>query len=267
MYEGSLGRGAARADGRARRSRHARRPRRGTRRSGPSRSRFPTRATRVLTRDRARAARRLPGSAPAASRAGRPETRAVALVARARPPGRRPATRPTSSRSTTEGNACVLTSSLGLGAGDWLPGLDLHLNSMLGEADLIREPLEPGAADGQHDVADARARRRRPRLRRRRRRRDAPAQRARAGAGRELDEGLAPATDAIDRPRLHPAAGPSTSSRGSSDEVAPALEAAGYARARLAGAAPLTSAASASSRGRARPVTRGGAGPQRLFLR
>jgi gamma-glutamyltranspeptidase/glutathione hydrolase len=43
-----------------------------------------------------------------------------------------------------EGNACVLTSSLGLGSGDWLPGLDLHLNSMLGEADLLVGPLEPG---------------------------------------------------------------------------------------------------------------------------
>jgi len=43
-----------------------------------------------------------------------------------------------------EGNACVLTTSLGLGSGDWLPGLDLHLNSMLGEVDLIREPLRPG---------------------------------------------------------------------------------------------------------------------------
>ena len=43
-----------------------------------------------------------------------------------------------------EGNACVLTTSLGLGSGDWLPGLDLHLNSMLGEADLITGPLEPG---------------------------------------------------------------------------------------------------------------------------
>jgi gamma-glutamyltranspeptidase/glutathione hydrolase len=42
------------------------------------------------------------------------------------------------------GNACVLTTSLGLGSGDWLPGLDLHLNSMLGEVDLIREPLRPG---------------------------------------------------------------------------------------------------------------------------
>jgi gamma-glutamyltranspeptidase/glutathione hydrolase len=44
----------------------------------------------------------------------------------------------------SDGNACVLTTSLGLGSGDWLPGLDLHLNSMLGEADLIREPLRPG---------------------------------------------------------------------------------------------------------------------------
>ena len=43
-----------------------------------------------------------------------------------------------------EGNACVLTTSLGLGSGDFLPGLDLHLNSMLGEADLVRGPLEPG---------------------------------------------------------------------------------------------------------------------------
>jgi gamma-glutamyltranspeptidase / glutathione hydrolase len=43
-----------------------------------------------------------------------------------------------------EGNACVLTTSLGLGSGDFLPGLDLHLNSMLGEADLLTDGLEPG---------------------------------------------------------------------------------------------------------------------------
>ena len=43
-----------------------------------------------------------------------------------------------------DGRVCVLTSSLGLGTGDFLPGLDLHLNSMLGEVDLVREPLEPG---------------------------------------------------------------------------------------------------------------------------
>jgi gamma-glutamyltranspeptidase / glutathione hydrolase len=43
-----------------------------------------------------------------------------------------------------EGRACVITSSLGLGTGDFLPGLDLQLNSMLGEVDLVREPLRPG---------------------------------------------------------------------------------------------------------------------------
>ena len=43
-----------------------------------------------------------------------------------------------------DGSACVLTTSLGLGSGDFLPGLDLHLNSMLGEADLVREPLRAG---------------------------------------------------------------------------------------------------------------------------
>lgn len=37
-----------------------------------------------------------------------------------------------------DGNACVVTTSLGLGSGDWLPGLDVHLNSMLGEVDLQR---------------------------------------------------------------------------------------------------------------------------------
>ena len=43
-----------------------------------------------------------------------------------------------------EGNACVLTTSLGLGSGDFVPGYDLHLNSMLGEADLLTGPLVPG---------------------------------------------------------------------------------------------------------------------------
>ena len=43
-----------------------------------------------------------------------------------------------------EGNACVLTTSLGLGSGDYLPGFDLHLNSMLGERDLVGGELVPG---------------------------------------------------------------------------------------------------------------------------
>ena len=44
----------------------------------------------------------------------------------------------------SDGGACVVTSSLGLGTGDFLPGLDLQLNSMLGEVDLVLEPLEAG---------------------------------------------------------------------------------------------------------------------------
>jgi gamma-glutamyltranspeptidase/glutathione hydrolase len=44
-----------------------------------------------------------------------------------------------------DGNACVFTSSLGLGSGDFVPGFDLHLNSMLGEADLVHGPLDPGS--------------------------------------------------------------------------------------------------------------------------
>jgi gamma-glutamyltranspeptidase / glutathione hydrolase len=43
-----------------------------------------------------------------------------------------------------DGNACVLTTSLGLGSGDFMPRLDVHLNSMLGEVDLLVNPLEPG---------------------------------------------------------------------------------------------------------------------------
>jgi gamma-glutamyltranspeptidase / glutathione hydrolase len=44
----------------------------------------------------------------------------------------------------TRGHACVLTTSLGLGAGEWLADFDLHLNSMLGERDLIVGELVPG---------------------------------------------------------------------------------------------------------------------------
>src|SRR5712692_9858120 len=44
-----------------------------------------------------------------------------------------------------DGSACVLTTSLGLGSGDFLPGLDLHLNSMLGEQDLLVGSYESGS--------------------------------------------------------------------------------------------------------------------------
>lgn len=40
------------------------------------------------------------------------------------------------------GRACVLTHSLGVGAGVWLPGFDTQLNNLLGESDIVHgEPL------------------------------------------------------------------------------------------------------------------------------
>jgi gamma-glutamyltranspeptidase / glutathione hydrolase len=43
-----------------------------------------------------------------------------------------------------DGNACVITTTLGLGSGVWLPGLGVHLNSMLGEGELLTDNLAPG---------------------------------------------------------------------------------------------------------------------------
>jgi gamma-glutamyltranspeptidase/glutathione hydrolase len=103
-----------------------------------------------------------------------------------------------------EGNVCVLTTSLGLGSGDFLPGLDLHLNSMLGERDLIRRPLEPGErmesmmspslAEDDSGVLLAAGAAGGTRLR-------SALVQVVAGV---LDEGLDPA-EAVGRPRLHSA--------------------------------------------------------------
>jgi gamma-glutamyltranspeptidase/glutathione hydrolase len=102
-----------------------------------------------------------------------------------------------------EGNACVLTTSLGLGSGDFLPGYDLQLNSMLGEVDLVVGPLEPGARmdsmmaptlafDGEGPALAVGA---------------AGGTRLRSALVQVLtavlDEGLHP-QDAVERPRLHP---------------------------------------------------------------
>ena len=127
-----------------------------------------------------------------------------------------------------EGNACVLTTSLGLGSGDFVPGLDLHLNSMLGETDLLTTPLEPGermesmmaptlALDDDGVTLGAGA---------------AGGTRLRSAllqvvAG-ILDEGL-DADTAVARPRLHPAAGLVHLEPGFEPEAIAALEAAGYA--------------------------------------
>jgi gamma-glutamyltranspeptidase / glutathione hydrolase len=125
------------------------------------------------------------------------------------------------------GSACVLTSSLGLGSGDFLPGFDVHLNSMLGEADLLIGPLEPGlrmasmmaptvALDGDGLVLTAGAAggtRLRPAL-------------AQVLSG-ILDEKLPP-QEAVDRPRLHSTGEIVHLEPGFDESVAAALREGGY---------------------------------------
>ncbi len=128
-----------------------------------------------------------------------------------------------------DGNACSLTTSLGLGSGDWLPGLDLHLNSMLGEADLVRGPLAPGqrmesmmsptlafTADGRLALVGGAAGGTRIRT-------------ALAGvlAG-VLDEEL-DAQSAVDRPRFHPAGATVNAEPGVDEDGLAELERRGWA--------------------------------------
>jgi gamma-glutamyltranspeptidase/glutathione hydrolase len=126
-----------------------------------------------------------------------------------------------------DGNTCVLTTSLGLGSGDFLPGFDLHLNSMLGETDLVRGDLEPGermgsmmapsiALDG-NGVALAAGAAGGTRLR-------SALVQVVAGV---LDEGLGP-QEAVDRPRIHPAGGRAQLEPGFDEETIAALQSAGY---------------------------------------
>jgi len=125
-----------------------------------------------------------------------------------------------------QGNVCVLTSSLGLGSGDFLPGLDLHLNSMLGESDLLRGRLEPGTRMGSMMAPtlalDG----------------DGPVLAAGAAGGTRLrtallgvvasivDEGLSP-TAAVARPRFHPAPELVNAEPGVDENALAALEEAG----------------------------------------
>jgi gamma-glutamyltranspeptidase / glutathione hydrolase len=127
-----------------------------------------------------------------------------------------------------DGNACVLTTSLGLGSGDFLPGLDLHLNSMLGEVDLLRGPLEPGgrmesmmaptlALDSGRELALAAGAAGGTRLR---------------GAllgviAGILDEELEAET-AVERPRFHPAAGTINAEPGVDETALDALATRGW---------------------------------------
>jgi gamma-glutamyltranspeptidase / glutathione hydrolase len=126
-----------------------------------------------------------------------------------------------------DGNAVVLTTSLGLGSGDWLPGLDLHLNSMLGETDLLVGDLTPGrrmasmmaptlAFDGDGlalGVGAAGGTRLRSAL-------------VQVIAG-ILDDDLS-ARDAVERPRLHPVGDVVHVEPGFAEPVLAALGAAGF---------------------------------------
>jgi gamma-glutamyltranspeptidase/glutathione hydrolase len=126
-----------------------------------------------------------------------------------------------------DGNVCVVTTSLGLGSGDFLPGLQVHLNSMLGEADLLVEPLQPGArmpsmmaptaAFDRDGLVLAGGSAGGTRIR-------SALVQSIAGV---LDEGLAP-QDAVDRPRLHPVGELVHAEPGLPPEAAESLAAAGY---------------------------------------
>ncbi|MCA2213035.1 gamma-glutamyltransferase [Jidongwangia harbinensis] len=74
----------------------------------------------------------------------RPE-RAVAVAAALRDRGRQKIGDTTNvSVVDSDGNACVITTTLGLGAAVWLPGLGVNMNSMLGEGELLTDDLAPG---------------------------------------------------------------------------------------------------------------------------
>jgi gamma-glutamyltranspeptidase / glutathione hydrolase len=126
-----------------------------------------------------------------------------------------------------DGNAVVLTTSLGLGSGDWLPGLDVHLNSMLGETDLVVGDLAAGermasmmsptiGVDGEGLLIAIGA---------------AGGTRLRSALVQVLsgvlDDGLSPG-DAVDRPRLHPIGELVHLEPGFAEEVQEALERAGF---------------------------------------
>lgn len=125
------------------------------------------------------------------------------------------------------GNVCVATTSLGLGSGDWLPGLGVHCNSMLGEVDLVRGELRPGERMNSMMVPLVATRD------------DVPVLAAGAAGGARirsalvqvlarvlaLGQELQPAVDAW---RLHPVAGLVHAEPGMPDTAAAALQAAGY---------------------------------------
>ncbi len=126
-----------------------------------------------------------------------------------------------------EGNACVLTTSLGLGSGDYLPGFDLHLNSMLGEKDLVSGELVPGERVLSMTAPSVAIDERGPALAIG----SAGGTRLRSAlvqvASGILDEGLTPG-EAIERPRFHPADSVLNAEPGVDEEALSELEAEGW---------------------------------------
>jgi gamma-glutamyltranspeptidase/glutathione hydrolase len=127
-----------------------------------------------------------------------------------------------------DGNACVLTTSLGLGSGDFLPGYDVHLNSMLGETDLLVGALEPGARMASMMSPTLAVDDRGPALAIG----SAGGTRLRSALVQSLagvlEERLAP-QDAVSRPRVHSALGTAHLEPGWEPGTEEALHEAGYA--------------------------------------
>ncbi|HXG75022.1 MAG TPA: gamma-glutamyltransferase [Gaiellaceae bacterium] len=125
-----------------------------------------------------------------------------------------------------QGRACVLTHSLGVGAGVWLPGFDTQLNNLLGESDIVFGEPGPGdrlesrmapslAFDAQGLALAAGA---------------AGATRLRTALATVLSgvlvEGLAP-EEAVARPRVHPTPEVVDAEPGVDEDALLELEAAG----------------------------------------
>jgi gamma-glutamyltranspeptidase/glutathione hydrolase len=126
-----------------------------------------------------------------------------------------------------DGNACVVTTTMGLGSGVWVPGYGVHLNSMLGEGELLVSDPAPGermasmmcplVVTDEHGLSAAGG--------------AAGASRIRTALVHSLAgvlaEGLPPA-EAISRPRVHPVDGVAHVEPGIGDDATAALAAAGY---------------------------------------
>jgi gamma-glutamyltranspeptidase/glutathione hydrolase len=149
------------------------------------------------------------------------------------------------------GRACVLTHSLGVGAGVWLPGFDTQLNNLLGESDIAHGEPRPGerlesrmaptlvfdAAGLELAIGAAGATRLRTALA--------------TVLAAILDEGL-DAETAVGLPRVHPTPAFVDAEPGVDESALTQFEESG----RAAGIASITtSAESAASGARARPAT------------